>query len=95
VVETLAFTVGLAIEGTVLFGDADASMAIIVTNMEVVSASVSNFGTRCVVFVVSIFLSEPLSMTNKFPDPHHAYLYRDSTIAQLCFYRRLSGTTDG
>lgn len=82
--ETLPICVGLAIAGNALFCDADASMAIIETNIEVVSASVTNFGTRCVVLVVSIFLSEPLSMTYKFTDPHHAYLYCDSTIAQLC-----------
>jgi hypothetical protein len=42
-IESLAFCVGLAIEGSARTWDADASMAIIVTSMEVVSPSVSNF----------------------------------------------------
>lgn len=75
-------------------GDADASMAIIVINMEVVTPSASNFCVRCDVVVVNIFLSEPLFMRNKFPDPHHAHLYGDSTIAQLCLIPRSPGIID-
>ena len=42
-IESLAFAVGLAIEGSARTWDAEASMAIIVTNMEVVNPRVSNF----------------------------------------------------
>jgi hypothetical protein len=39
----VTFSVGLAIKGSAVTGDADASMAIIVINMEVVTPSASNF----------------------------------------------------
>jgi hypothetical protein len=92
--DTVTFSVGLAIRGRAVTGDADASMAIIVINMEVVTPSASNFCVRCDVVVVNIFLSEPLFMRNKFPDPHHAHLYGDSTIAQLCLIPRSPGIID-
>jgi hypothetical protein len=38
---------GRAIEGIALFGDAEASIAIIVTNMPVVTTSVVTFCMRC------------------------------------------------
>jgi hypothetical protein len=78
---------GRVIEGIALFGDAEASIAIIVTSMPVVTTSVVTFCKRCVVWVVNIFLNEPLSMRNKFTDSDHASPHVDSTFAQLCFYR--------
>jgi hypothetical protein len=77
--------VGRAIEGTVLLGDAEASIAIIVTNMQVATESVVNLEMRCDVFVVNIFLSEPLSMAYKFTGSDHTSLYDQSTFTQLCF----------
>ena len=70
-------------ETSVAFGEAEASMAIIDTNIAVVSASVATLGIRCVVSRVNIFLSEPLFMLYKFTDPNNAAAYELSTFAQI------------
>jgi hypothetical protein len=77
------FLVAPAFKATMPFGDADASIAIIVTSTLVASTSVAIFGTRCVVLLMIIFWNEPLFMWNKFTDPNHVAAYGDPTFTQL------------
>jgi hypothetical protein len=65
-------------------GDAEASIAIIETRTALVRTSVAIFGTRCDVWLVNIFLNEPLFMLYKITGSDHASAYDRSTITQLC-----------
>jgi hypothetical protein len=64
--------------------DAEASMAIMLTSTQEVTASVTTFGNRCEVLPLTKFLNKPLSMAYKFTAPNHTSAYVVPTNTQFC-----------
>jgi len=63
--------------------DADASMVIIDTRRQDVTASVTILGKRCVVLPLRNRLSVPLLILNRFTDQNHVATYALPTNAQI------------
>jgi len=64
--------------------DADASMPIMPTSTQDVTASVTTFGKRCAVLPLMNFLNKPLSMAYKFTASNHTSTYVVPTNSQFC-----------
>jgi len=80
--KTYAWVVAPVTAGVVPLGDAEASMAIIATSAQEVTARVMTFGKRCVVSRLTNLVIEPLSMVHKFTGSNHSYAYGDTTFTQ-------------
>jgi hypothetical protein len=64
--------------------EAEASMAIMPTSTQEVTASVTTLGNRCAVLPLMNLLNEPLSMAYKFTAPNHTSAYVVPTNTQFC-----------